>query len=163
MTRVWECTAVKESKIVKVLRENGYTVIPTHIKDGFDFLKFEPADYDIIISNPPYSIKDKFLNRAFNIGKPFMFLLPITTLEGVERNEMFRRNRIQLLIPDKRFSFSPKKKSGSWFQTSWFTYGLGLEKDLNFVPLNGREHHSILRPEEVKSIIDFYNEIRQAA
>ena len=78
ITRIWECTAVKESKIVEVLREIGYSVIATHINDGYDFLSFEPADYDILISNPPYSIKDKFIKRAFELGKPFMFLLPVT-------------------------------------------------------------------------------------
>jgi hypothetical protein len=162
VTRIWECTAIKESKIVTVLRENGYSVIATHIEGGFDFLKFEPADYDLIISNPPFSIKDKFLQRAFSLKKPFMFLLPITSLEGVKRGKMYRENGIQLLIPDKRFSFT-QKKHGAWFQTSWFTHGLGLEKDLNFIPLNNREHPSILRLEELKSIIDFYNEIHQAA
>ena len=83
MTRIWECTAIKESKIVQVLRDAGYSVIATHIENGFDFLRHEPADYDLIVTNPPYSLKDKFLKRAFELKKPFMFLLPITTLEGV--------------------------------------------------------------------------------
>lgn len=138
VTRVWECTAVKESQIVKVLRENGYSVVSTHIEDGYDFLKFEPSDYDMIITNPPYSLKTKFLQRAFDLGKPFMFLLPITTLEGVERNKMFMANGLQLLIPDMRFSFIANRKSGAWFQTSWFTWRLGLVKDLNFIPINNQ-------------------------
>ena len=138
VTRVWECTAVKESQIVKVLRENGYSVVSTHIEDGYDFLKFEPSDYDMIITNPPYSLKNKFLQRAFYLGKPFMFLLPITTLEGVERNKMFMDHGLQLLIPNMRFSFIATKKTGAWFQTSWFTWKLGLDKDLNFIPIYNR-------------------------
>lgn len=139
MSRVWECTAVKESQIVKVLRENGYSVVATHIEDGYDFLKFEPSDYDLIITNPPYSLKTRFLKRAFELGKPFMFLLPITTLEGVERNKMFRENGIQLLIPDTRFNFMEDRKKGAWFQTSWFTWKLGLKTDLNFIPIYNLE------------------------
>jgi len=119
--------------MVGVLEEYGYEVIASHIENGQDFLKYEPTQYDIIITNPPYSIKDKFLKRAFELKKPFMFLLPITALEGKERGEMFKDNGIQLIIPNKRFNFKPEKKSGSWFQTSWFTHGLNLNNDLNFI------------------------------
>jgi len=163
MTRIWECTAIKESKIVKVLRENGYTVIPTHIKDGCDFLKFEPVDYDLNVTNPPYSIKDRFLKRAFELGKPFMFLLPISTLEGVGRIRMFQNNHIQLIIPDRRFSFFPGRDFGHWFQTSWFTWGLNLGKDMNFITLNRAEVAPRNITYSYTSIMDFYNEIRRAA
>lgn len=160
---IWECTAIKESLIVEVLQSYGYDVIPSHIKDGKDFLTYEPEEpYDLIITNPPYSIKDKFLRRAFDLKKPFMFLLPITTLEGLKRGKMFRENSIQLLIPDIRFSFTAKK-NGAWFQTSWFTHGLGLHKDLNFVPINGVDHSPVQRLNTGTPIIDLNNEFRQAA
>ena len=132
---IWECTAIKESKIVKVLRDVGYNVITSHIEDGQDFFKYEPENYDMIITNPPYSLKNKFLKRAYDLKKPFMFLLPLTTLEGIERGKMFNKNGIQMLIPNKRFNFKPEKNSGAWFQTSWFCFGCGLSSDLNFVSL----------------------------
>lgn len=47
-----------------------------------NFFEYEPQHYDLIITNPPYSFKDQFLKRAFELDKPFMMLLPITTLEG---------------------------------------------------------------------------------
>jgi len=94
---IWECTAIKESRIVKVLRDAGYNVITTHIEDGQDFFKYEPEFYDMIITNPPYSLKDKFLKRAYDLKKPFMFLLPLTTLEG-KRGKMFDKNGIQIRI-----------------------------------------------------------------
>ncbi len=148
---IWECTAVKESKIVSVLRDYGYNVIATHIDDGFDFFNYEPDDYDLNVTNPPYSLKDKFLRRAFELKKPFMFLLPITTLEGLKRNKMFRENGIQLLIPDRRFNFMPEKKSGTWFQTSWFTYGLDLPNDLNFIKLSDKRVSRVLNLNEIET------------
>lgn len=163
VTRIWECTAIKESEIVKVLRNEGYTVIATHIDNGFDFLLQKPADFDLIVTNPPYSIKEDFLQRAFELKKPFMFLFPITTLEGVKRHKMFRENGIQLLIPDRRFNFSAEKKSGAWFQTSWFTHGLGLEKDLNFISLNDFQYTSMQGPNKDSPFIDQNNEFRKAA
>lgn len=132
---IWECTAHDDSAIVKVLKNYGYNVISTHIKDGYSFFNYVPKEYDMTITNPPYSLKDDFLSRGFQLRKPFMFLLPLTTLEGAKRSKMFRENKIQLIIPDKRFNFKPEKNSGAWFQTSWFTYGLNLENDLNFIKI----------------------------
>ena len=132
---IWECTAIKNSKIVDVLIKKGYNVITTHIENGQDFFIYEPNGYDMIITNPPYSLKDRFLERAFKLKKPFMFLLPLTTLEGIKRGKMFEKYGIQLIIPNKRFNFKPEKNSSAWFQTSWFCYGLNLNKDLNFIEL----------------------------
>lgn len=129
---IWECTAIEKSNITSVLHKQGYEVVTSHLDQGWDFLRYEPLFYDIIITNPPYSLKNQFLARAFELGKPFMFLLPLTALEGHARGEMYKKHHIQLIIPGKRFNFKPGKK-GSWFQTSWFTYGLDLPKDLNFI------------------------------
>jgi len=46
---IWECTAIKESRIIEVLRYHGYEVITSHIADGKDFLKYEPDYYDLIV------------------------------------------------------------------------------------------------------------------
>ncbi len=129
---IWECTATKESNIVKVLCANNFEVIATHIFEGTSFFDYEPECYDIIITNPPYSLKTQFLARAFELHKPFMFLLPLTTLEGKQRNKLFQNKTLQLLIPDKRFNFISTKKA-PWFQTSWFCVDMNLPKDLNFI------------------------------
>lgn len=133
---IWECTAIKESKIVKVLRENGFKVITSHINEEQNFFNYEPKEhYDIIITNPPYSLKDNFLERAFQLNKSFMYLLPLTALEGDNRSKLYQKyGNIQLLIPNKRFNFIEEKK-GSWFQTSWFCYKMNFKKDLNFISL----------------------------
>lgn len=131
---IWECTAIKDSEITKVLRNNGFEVITSHIIDNCNFFEYEPKNYDLIITNPPYSLKDEFLKRAYELKKPFMFLLPITTLEGKNRSELFKKYGIQLIIPNTRFNFLQKEgKKGAWFQTSWFCHGLNLSKDLNFI------------------------------
>ena len=129
---IWECTAIQESKIVRVLKDKNFNVVGSHIKDGYNFLEYEAENYDMIITNPPYKYKNEFLQRGFELNKPFMFLLPITTLEGKKRGDLFNKNKIQVLIPNKRFNFLDKK-SGAWFQTSWFCYKCNLKNDLNFI------------------------------
>ena len=87
---IWECTDYGSSNITKVLNDNGYNVISTH-KKFFNFLIDDANfDFDMIITNPPYSLKDDFLERCYKYNKPFCMLLPITTLEGKRRGKMFR-------------------------------------------------------------------------
>jgi len=135
---IWEPTAISESKIVKVLRKNGYKVVTSHIKNDQDFFTYEPDDYDMIITNPAYSLKNKFLKRAIELDKPFMMLLPLTTLEGIERGNMFENIDLQLIIPNKRFNFI-EDKGGSWFQTSWFCHKVNLHRTLNFVKITNQK------------------------
>lgn len=91
---IWECTDYGESNITKVLLNAGYKVINTHLSN-FDFLKDKPNfDFDIICTNPPYSIKDKFIKKCYEYNKPFCLLLPITALEGKERSLLYQKKRI---------------------------------------------------------------------
>jgi len=132
---IWDC-AFGSGLLAEHFNKHGFNVVG--IKN-YDFLKEDSdkiANFDIIITNPPYSQKDKFLERAFEINKPFAFLLPLTALEGIKRSKMFKDKNIQLIIPNRRINFViPSKKSSSWFATAWFCYKLNLPKDLMFVEL----------------------------
>ena len=78
---IWECTDFGSSNITKLLKQHDYKVISTH-KDNFDFLTDIPNfDFDIIITNPPYSLKNEFLKKCYEYDKPFCLLLPLTSLE----------------------------------------------------------------------------------
>lgn len=134
---IWECTDFGESNITKLLKQNGYNVISTH-KDNFDFLTDIPNfDFDIIITNPPYSLKNEFLKKCYEYDKPFCLLLPLTSLEGIERGKMFREKGIDVLVLDRRCDFMDNKKS-NWFNTSWFCYKV-LPKQLIFEELHKGE------------------------
>ncbi|QGZ97269.1 sugar-phosphate nucleotidyltransferase [Mycoplasma sp. NEAQ87857] len=60
---IWCPFDVKESFFVQVLLENGYKVVYSHINDGRDFYEYEPEEYDVIISNPPFYNKANLLKR----------------------------------------------------------------------------------------------------
>ena len=50
----------------------------THIDLGQDFLNFNPQfEFDIIISNPPFSKRTKFFNKLNSYNKPYIMLQPI--------------------------------------------------------------------------------------
>ena len=134
--KIWECTDFGSSNITKVLKENGYQVITTH-KDNFDFLTDKPNfDFDMIITNPPYSLKDEFLKKCYEYNKPFALLLPLTSLEGINRGKMYRENGIELLVFDRRCNFIyDNDKKSNWFNTSWFCWNV-LPQQLIFEELN---------------------------
>jgi len=100
-----------------------------------DFLTQEPdRHYDCIVTNPPYSKKDEFLERAYQIKKPFAFLLPLTALEGKKRMALFRENGLEIIFLPKRINFiTPTGKgSGAWFAVAWFCGNMKIGKELNF-------------------------------
>lgn len=127
--RVWEC-ASGTGLLASHLKKHRFEVIC-----GNDFLN-EEFDCDVIVTNPPYSLKYEFLKRAYDLKKPFAFLMPITTLEGIKRGKLFKEFGLQLIIPNRRINFIiPSGKKSAWVQTAWFTSGLNLTKDLTFVDM----------------------------
>ena len=131
---IWEPACGKEN-LVRGLNEEGFAVIKTDILYNHDFLTWSPGTYDCIITNPPFSLKEKFLERAYNLGKPFAFLLPLTTLEGRTRQALMQMYGVEIILFDRRINFETPDGSGggSWFMTAWFTNGLGIGKELTFV------------------------------
>lgn len=128
---IWEC-AWGGGSLAKHLKKAGFKVVG----DSRDFIEGKQInDCDILVTNPPYSLKEEFLECAYAIGKPFAFLMPLTALEGKKRGELYRKYGIQLIIPNKRINFiTPSGKgSGAWFQTAWYCWKMNLPNDLMFI------------------------------
>ena len=138
---IWECCDSGKSNISMLLKELGHNVISTDIINGFDFIKDIPSfDFDMIITNPPYSIKDKWLKKCYEYGKPFALLLPLTALEGESRNKLYLEKGISIIVLNKRLDFTGKKNT--WFNTSWFVWGFKSvnENSMIFENLNKKNN-----------------------
>ena len=92
-------------------------------KDAFN--RDHPENYDIIISNIPFSIKKKCFELLFKLDKPFIILTTIDTLGSVWIKKYFN---------DLQFIISNTKKSSSWFDTMWVCYGLNLPEKIIKIP-----------------------------
>ncbi len=123
---IWECTDTSGS-ISSYLREKGYDVVST----ADNFFSYNEPQGDIIVTNPPYSLKTKFLEHSYRLNIPFALLLPLTSLEGSKRQELYIKYGINLILFNKRIQFRASKK-GAWFATAWFTHGISLPYQLNF-------------------------------
>ena len=124
---IWCPFDKEESNFVKVLRENGYTVESSHIdnKDE-DFFNYEPFEWDIIVSNPPYSIRNDILKRVFSFGKPFALLMNTNGLfDSQVRWDLFSKNDFSLFYLKGRVNYMKEygkvEKSSPPFQSAYIT------------------------------------------
>ena len=137
--KIW-CPFDKEwSAFVQSFKRGGYSVVRSHIDDGQDFFEYEPDEYDVIVSNPPFSIKDKILERLYELNKPFAVLLPMNSLQGKARFKYFEQG-IQMLAFDSRIGFHTSdtmQEPMSWssFATAYFCRDV-LPRDLIIEKLN---------------------------
>src|ERR1017187_6211417 len=116
---IWEC-AVGNGNLERALSEKGFAV--TSSDKEYNFLVNAPDNFDCIITNPPFSLKQQFLQRAYELGKPFAFLLPLTTFETAKRQELFKKYGLEVIFFDRRINFETPNKvtdSSSWFATAW--------------------------------------------
>lgn len=135
---IWE-PACGKGNLANEIKNRGYQVIATDILTGKDFLRWKPDKFDCIITNPPFSKKQQFLERCYELKKPFALLLPLTTFETPKRQHLFKKHGVQVIFFDKRINFETpfsKDGGGSWFATAWFTNWLNLPKDMTFVKMN---------------------------
>lgn len=137
--KIWEpCNG--PGSLTAYLRRKGHKVVTTCITKGQDFLTCPPpAEFDAIVTNPPYSIKNSILRRCLDYGKPFALLVPFGILESEDRHRMFRRYPgFQLLIPNDRVKFIrvDGSESSPNTPTLWLCHNLGLPRDLNFCQLS---------------------------
>ena len=137
--KVWE-PACGDGHITRVLWKAKLDVVSSDIigDPSVDFLNCDvPFGIDAIITNPPYNLKNQFLQRCYEIGLPFALLMPITALGSMARVQLYTKYGIQVLVPDKRINFiyadtetgKPTDKKACWFHTAWFCWKL-LPKDL---------------------------------
>lgn len=119
------------------LNAEGFTTFGTDIIAPWEqnFFNMPPLSFDAIVTNPPYSIKDKYLARCYELGKPFALLLPVTAFSSGKRQALFNKHGIQTLFMPKRVNFKTPIKQEylpAWFMTAWFCWGFDLPSQLVF-------------------------------
>ena len=130
---IWE-SAYCNGSSGEIWKELGYNVI----HENKDYFNWEPENYDIQITNPPFSIKKKWVERAVELGKPFIMIMPDYTLSSKYLKKI--GNDLQIIIPNKRIQFN-KIVNGQNVETTnnipfpsyFFCYKMELGRDLNYL------------------------------
>ena len=102
---VWCPFDKEDSEFVKQISKQN-PVVYSHIDEGQDFFEWEPEHWDCIISNPPFTNKRKFFERALQLGKPFALIMTNTWLNDSAPKQLFFDKDLQLLMFDKRMRFN---------------------------------------------------------
>jgi hypothetical protein len=126
--KVWCPFDTIDSEFVKQISQQNEVVF-THICYGQDFLTYEPDNWDVIVSNPPFTNKRKFFERALSFNKPFALIMTNTWLNDSAPKQLFKNKDLQLLMFDKRMKFhSPDGRSNDkiTFSSSYYCW--------NFLP-----------------------------
>lgn len=126
---VW-CPFDKEnSEFVKQISKKNKVVF-SHIDEGEDFFIYEPEEWDVIVSNPPFTNKRKVFERALSFNKPFALMMTNLWFNDAAPKQLFKDKDLQLLMFDKRIIFN--KEDGTLmgkiinFSSSYFCW--------NFLP-----------------------------
>lgn len=113
------------------LRQLGFTV---EGGEGEDF--FQHNKGDIVVTNPPFSIIPKILERLLILDKPFVLIMPNGKLNTQTFRNLFATKHIQIIIPKKRIQFQKfvdgkeVKTNGCAFDCFYYCYKMNLEKDI---------------------------------
>jgi hypothetical protein len=139
---IWCPFDTENSEFVLAFKARGNKVIHSHLKDGLDFFKYEPQNYEYIVSNPPFTKKIKVLERLYSLNKPFAMLLPLPMLNYQEVGNFFLGKQLELLIVDKKVSYDGNTSS---FNTSYFCSNV-LPKGLLFCNLEHNNSNKFFTP-----------------
>lgn len=138
---IWEPFAGKGS-IASTLLRWGFSVIATDILPIVSTLvdpnlvecsrnafRWRPSRFDVVVSNPPYSIKPAVYKWLEQLGCPFALLLPLETIGGGTLHPLYERIEHEQLLLDCRVDFmmpshTTWQEGSAQFPTFWSCRGL---------------------------------------
>jgi len=127
--QIWE-PACGDRRLINWLRERGYTADGADIRDdpSYDFLR-DTKSYECIVTNPPFSLAQEFVEHAINNAGEVWMLLPLGFLGAQKRRDWWRKNEPgALYILSERPSFTGDGATDAaeyaWF--SWKAPRLGI-------------------------------------
>jgi len=128
---IWE-PFYGDGKSGEYLEKLGFNVI--HNQNDF----FKSNEGEIVVSNPPFSQKKEVLTRLKQLDKPFILILPASTITTQYVRELFKDDKLQIIIPRRRIQFDKKingKTPENWknacnFDCFYYCYKMELDKDI---------------------------------
>jgi hypothetical protein len=111
----------KDSLFVKTLLLKGHNVIY-----GIDDFLTTEYEYDYLVTNPPFSIKDSVIEKVYESRKQSVLILPLDSLGGVKRHSLYQKfGYPDIYIPTRRINYFDQnwnKRNGSNFHSVIMTF-----------------------------------------
>jgi hypothetical protein len=98
---------------------------------------FETSHGDCVVTNPPFSILPKVLERLRALNKPFVIIMPTYTMNTQYFQRLFKD--IQIIVPPKRIQFkklvdgAEVPTPGCSFDCLYYCWKMNLPRDVVFL------------------------------
>lgn len=127
---VWEAFC-GDGRSGNTLADLGCTVIQGREVDFFNDENGVLDKYDVIVSNIPFSNKKEILERLKKLDKPFLIIMPGSTMFTKYLRELFG-NEMQIIIPRSRMHFVKNDvlMTRTSFDCCYFAYKMNYSKDV---------------------------------
>lgn len=129
---MWWEPAMGKGNIVNTLASREFWIRGTDIENGFDYFDFSPSDWDASITNPPYSLKFRWLARSIELGKPFALLVPVEMIGAKSAQDLLKYYHFEIMLLNRRVNFVMPNKglngAGAQFPVMWLCSGILPEK-----------------------------------
>ena len=114
-----------KSLFVQTLQKQGHFVI----YGITDFLESDSYEFDYLITNPPFSVKNKVIGKVYEYRKPSLLMLPLDAIAGVHRTSLYKTFGFpHIMIPPKRISYFDEnyvKRPASNFHSIYAMFNTG--------------------------------------
>ena len=138
---IWE-PACGEGHMLSAMRGNGYVAVGTDINTGNDYLTTPLLDCDWIITNPPFSESQAFIERSIQHHKPFALLLKSQYWHAKKRYELFNNYKPQYVLPltwRPDFLFKTRESGSPLMDVIWVVWGAESADQTFYIPLQKPE------------------------
>lgn len=125
---IWE-PALDEGLLAEAFYDYSLgPVVVSDIRSDQNFFDYEPAEqWDVLVTNPPYSIKYQWLERCYVLGKPFALLVPVETIGASTAQSLMKQYGFEIMLLDQRVDFKMPNKEWegtAQFATMWLCWNL---------------------------------------
>ena len=129
---IWEAF-YGDGKSGQYLTELGFNVIHKEV----DFFNEPPDEWDMIVSNPPFSKSKEVMKQLLIYDKPFIIIMPCPKIYTSYFRE-WKDKGLQIIIPRKRIHFlklvngEPVEgwKNQCAFDCFYYCYKMNLPRDI---------------------------------
>jgi len=125
---IWEAF-YGDGKSGDYLKELGFNVI----HEPIDFFNDDTLpQYDLICSNPPFSLSKEVMNRLYELDKPFILIFPSSKI-NTQYFRKWKDKKLQIIIPRKRIQFiknGDELQNKCNFDCFYYCYKMNLPNDI---------------------------------
>ncbi len=134
-----------DGRIQFFLEEEGLECTYSEILEDKDFFEWT-EETDLILTNPPFSIAQKFIDHALNYSNTCFMLLRLNYLGSIGRHEWWKKNPpIAIHVLSKRPSFTGTGTDATDY--GWFAWDKTnrLKRGIYFVDIPTKEQTDLAK------------------